>query len=212
MFAATNFVVFDFGAKSRCNWQIVAINKLDASLPFITARVGINNDKTEITMLDLLPDLFDQYPEKLTLAQVPFNDYGKEIIFSGEIVTVACFEDNSKVKELLATDGTGKVLVVDGKGSMNRALLGDMIAENAVKNNWQAVVINGCIRDAGTIATLKIAVKSLGCNPIKTEKLGVGDINLTVNFAGIEFIPGQYIYGDGNGLAVSESKLTLTKL
>ncbi|NQY50994.1 MAG: putative 4-hydroxy-4-methyl-2-oxoglutarate aldolase [Colwellia sp.] len=163
-------------------------------------------------MLDLLPDLFDQYPKKLTLAQVPFNDYGKEVIFSGEIVTVACFEDNSKVKELLATDGTGKVLVVDGKGSLNRALLGDMIAENAVKNNWQAVVINGCIRDAGTIGTLEIAVKALGCNPIKTEKLGIGDINLTVNFAGIDFIPGQYIYGDGNGLAVSQTKLTLTEL
>ncbi|ALO33638.1 ribonuclease [Colwellia sp. MT41] len=163
-------------------------------------------------MLDLLPDLFDQYPEQLSLVQVPFNDYGKNIIFSGEIVTVACFEDNSKVKELLATDGTGKVLVVDGKGSMKRALLGDMIAENAVKNNWQAVVINGCIRDAGTIATLAIAVKALGCNPIKTEKLGVGDINIVVNFAGIDFIPGWTIYGDANGLAVSEARLTLSEL
>jgi len=160
-------------------------------------------------MLDLLPDLFDQYPEQLTLAKIQFNDCGKKIIFSGEIVTLACFEDNSKVKEILATDGTGKVLVVDGKGSMNRALLGDMIAENAVKNNWQGIVINGCIRDAATIATLDIGVKALGCTPIKTEKLGIGDVNITVGFAGIEFIPGLYIYGDANGLAVSESLLTL---
>ena len=87
-------------------------------------------------MLDLLPDLFDQHPEQLSLANEAFIDYGKNTLFSGEIVTVSCFEDNSKVKELLATEGTGKVLVVDGKGSMNRALLGDMIAENAVKNNW----------------------------------------------------------------------------
>ncbi|PKG83183.1 ribonuclease [Colwellia sp. 75C3] len=162
-------------------------------------------------MLDLLPDLFDEYPEQLSLADKAFIDYGKKIIFYGEIVTVSCFEDNSKVKELLATDGTGKVLVVDGKGSMNRALLGDMIAENAVKNNWRAVVINGCIRDAGTISTLAIAVKALGCNPIKTEKWGVGDTNITVNFANIDFIPGWTIYGDANGLAVSESKLTLIK-
>ncbi len=162
------------------------------------------------TMLDLLPDLFDQYTEQLSLADKPFIDYGKKTIFYGEIVTVACFEDNSKVKELLATDGTGKVLVVDGKGSMNRALLGDMIAENAVENNWQAVVINGCIRDAGTIGTLDIAVKALGCNPIKTEKLGVGEINIAVNFANVEFIPGWTIYGDANGLAVSESKLAVT--
>jgi len=161
-------------------------------------------------MLDLLPDLFDQYPEQLSLVNVPPNDYGLRIIFSGEIVTVSCFEDNSKVKELLATDGSGKVLVVDGKASMNRALLGDMIAENAVKNNWQGVVINGCIRDAGTIATLDIGVKALGCNPIKTEKLGIGDVDTVVRFAGIDFIPGWTIYGDSNGLAVSESRLTIT--
>jgi len=195
--------------KRRCYWQIVAINKLDASLSFIAVRVGENNEKKENTMLDLLPDLFDQYPEQLNLASKAFIDYGKKTLFYGEIVTVACFEDNSKVKELLATDGRGKVLVVDGKGSMNRALLGDMIAESAVNKNWQAVVINGCIRDAGTIATLDLAVKALGCNPIKTAKLGVGDINITVNFAGIDFIPGCYIYGDKNGLAVSESKLDL---
>jgi len=158
-------------------------------------------------MLDLLPDLFDQYAEQLNLANKPFIDYGKNTLFYGEIVTIDCFEDNSKVKEVLATDGTNKVLVVDGKGSMNRALLGDMIAENAVKNNWRAVVINGCIRDAGTISTLGIAVKALGCNPIKTEKLGVGDMNIVVNFAGIDFIPGWTIYGDRNGLSVSKSKL-----
>ncbi len=159
-------------------------------------------------MLDLLPDLFDQFPEQLTLVNRSFNDYGNKIIFSGKIVTVSCFEDNSKVKEILAKDGTEKVLVVDGKASMNRALLGDMIAENAVKNNWQGIVINGCIRDAGTIATLDIGVKALGCNPIKTQKLDVGDINIPLSFSGIEFIPGDFIYGDANGLAISKSSLT----
>ncbi len=155
-------------------------------------------------MLDLLPDLFDLYPEQLQLAEPLFNDYGGKIIFSGEIITVSCFNDNSKVKELVATDGTGKVMIVDGKGSTTHALLGDMLAEQAVTNGWEAIVINGCIRDAGTIATLPIAVKALGCNPIKTEKLGIGEINTNISFAGIEFVAGQYIYGDANGLAVSE--------
>lgn len=157
---------------------------------------------------DLLPDLFDLYPEQLQLAEPLFNDYGGKLIFSGEIVTVSCFNDNSKVKELVATDGTGKVMVVDGKGSTTRALLGDMLAEQAVANGWQAIVINGCIRDAGTIATLPLGVKALGCNPIKTEKLGIGEINTNISFAGIEFVAGQYIYGDANGLAVSEKSYT----
>jgi len=160
-------------------------------------------------MLDLLPDLFDQYSEQLSLANTAFHDYGKKVIFSGEIVTVACFNDNSKVKELLASDGTGKVLVVDGKASSSRALLGDLIAQSALDNNWEAVVINGSIRDAGTIATLAIAVKALGCNPIKTEKLGVGEINTEVSFAGITFVPGHFVYGDTNGLAVSGLALQL---
>lgn len=160
-------------------------------------------------MLDLLPDLFDDYDDQLQLAEPLFNDYGGNTIFSGEIVTVSCFNDNSKVKELVATDGTGKVMVVDGKASTIRALLGDMLAEKAVENGWQGIVINGCIRDAGTIATLSLGVKALGCNPIKTEKLGVGDVNIEVAFAGLTFIPGQFIYGDSNGLAISEKQLVL---
>lgn len=160
-------------------------------------------------MLDLLPDLFDHHSEQLQLAKPLFNDYGGKTIFSGEIVTVSCFNDNSKVKELVATNGTGKVMVVDGKASLTHALLGDMLAEKAVSNGWQAIVINGCIRDAGTIATLPLAVKALGCNPIKTEKLGVGEIDINIHFAGLDFKAGQFIYGDANGLAISEKKLVL---
>jgi len=159
-------------------------------------------------MLDLLPDLYDLYPEKLQLASPIFNDYGNKTIFYGEIVTVSCFNDNSKVKELVATNGTGKVMVVEGQASLTNALLGDMLAEKAVKNGWQGIVINGCIRDAGTIATLALGVKAIGCNPIKTEKLGVGEINKTVSFANLTFIPGYYIYGDTNGLAISKNLLT----
>ena len=159
-------------------------------------------------MLDLLPDLFDEHINELSLAKPIFNDYGGKKIFFGEIVTVSCYNDNSKVKELVATDGTDKVMVVDGKASITNALLGDMLAEQAVKNGWQAIVINGCIRDAGTIATLPLGVKALGCCPIKTEKLGKGDINNIIHFAELSFIPGQYIYGDSNGLAISKTLLS----
>ena len=160
-------------------------------------------------MLDLLPDLYDIYPKALTLAQPLFSNFGQKKIFYGEIVTVACFNDNSKVKALVDTDGTGKVMVVDGKASITHALLGDMLAEKAVKNGWQGIVINGCIRDAGTIATLDLGVKALGCCPIKTEKLGIGDVNIPITFAGLHFIPGHYIYGDSNGLAISDTLLSL---
>ena len=79
------------------------------------------------------PDLCDEYPDLITVVEPMFSNYGARESFGGEIVTVKCFEDNSKVKELVDTDGTGKVMVVDGGGSMRNALLGDMLAESSQK-------------------------------------------------------------------------------
>ena len=103
-------------------------------------------------------DLLDDHPEKDLQVVTPsmdgkfFKSYGARKSFGGQVVTVKCFEDNSRVKELLATDGTNKVLVVDGGASMRCALMGDMIAESAVKNHWNGVVIYGCVRDVDAIA------------------------------------------------------------
>ena len=160
-------------------------------------------------MLDLLPDLYDEYPNDLSLAQPIFNSYGGKAIFYGEIVTVDCINDNSKVKALVDTDGTGKVMVVQGHASHTHALLGDMLAEKAVNNGWQGIIINGCVRDAGTIETLNLGVKALNTCPIKTEKRGAGEVNAIVYFAGIKFVPGQFVYADKNGVAVSEKLLEL---
>ncbi|ABI72056.1 putative 4-hydroxy-4-methyl-2-oxoglutarate aldolase [Shewanella frigidimarina] len=163
-------------------------------------------------MLDLLPDLFDHYPEQLTLLSNPWKAFGAKSIFYGEVVTVKCFEDNSKVKSELAKKGHGKVLVVDGGGSTRRALLGDMIALNACDNGWEGIIINGCIRDAGTINTMPIGVQALGTNPIKTDKKDVGEVNVTIEIAGISISPGMMIYADLNGVAVSRQALDLAIL
>jgi regulator of ribonuclease activity A len=163
-------------------------------------------------MLDLLPDLFDHYPEQLILLSNPWQSFGAKPIFYGEVVTVKCFEDNSKVKSELAKNGQGKVLVVDGGGSTRRALLGDMIALNACKNGWEGIIINGCIRDAGTINTMQIGVQALGTNPIKTDKKDVGEVNVKIEIAGVSIFPGMMIYADLNGVAVSRQTLDLTIL
>ncbi|WP_394131787.1 putative 4-hydroxy-4-methyl-2-oxoglutarate aldolase [Shewanella maritima] len=161
-------------------------------------------------MLDLLPDLFDQYSDQLTLIPLNWQSFGSKTIFHGEVVTISCFEDNSKVKQTLATPGLGKVLVVDGQGSMARALLGDMIAQSAIDNQWQGIIIKGCIRDAGTINSFDIGVKALGTNPIKTRKLDQGEVNIDINLADVEIKPGMYIYADLNGIAISETALDMS--
>ena len=163
-------------------------------------------------MLDLLPDLFDHYEDKLTLVQSNWNSFGGKTIFYGEVVTVKCFEDNSKVKSILATPGNGKVLVVDGGGICRRALLGDMIAESGVNNKWQGIVIFGAVRDVGTLETLDIGVQALASNPIKTVKKDVGLVNVNIEIEGVIIKPDMMLYADKNGIAVSENPLDLTVL
>ena len=158
-------------------------------------------------MLDLLPDLCDNFPSQVKLFQPIFKSYGGRTIFSGEIVTVKCFEDNSLVKELAGTPGKGRVLVIDGGGSTRRALLGDMIAENAVSNGWAGFVIYGAIRDVATINTLNLGVKAITACPVKTEKRGLGDAGIDLHFAGVSIAEGDYIYADLNGVVVAKEPL-----
>ncbi|GLS84484.1 putative 4-hydroxy-4-methyl-2-oxoglutarate aldolase [Paraferrimonas haliotis] len=160
-------------------------------------------------MNDLLPDLFDQFADKIHWVSSSYRSFGGHQCFYGPIETVKCFEDNSKVKSLLNQPGQGRVLVVDGGGSMRRALLGDLIAASAIANGWAGVIINGCIRDAGEIADMAIGVQALGTAPIKTEKLGVGIVGETIELNNIKIRSGQWIYADLNGIAVSESQLEI---
>lgn len=155
------------------------------------------------------PDLCDAYPELVQVVDPMFNNYGAIDSFGGEIVTVKCFEDNSKVKELVDTDGTGKVMVVDGGGSMRHALLGDMLAEKAERNGWEGIIINGCIRDVDVIMETELGVQALGTNPLKTDKRGIGDINVEVKFGGVVFKPGHFVYADNNGIIVSPQALAM---
>lgn len=154
------------------------------------------------------PDLSDNYPDNTRVLDSIFKNYGGKKAFGGEIVTVKCFEDNSLVKEQASNNGLGKVMVVDGGGSLRKALLGDMIAKSAVKNNWEGLVIFGCIRDIDLISELPLGVKALNVVPIKTEKRGIGELNVTVTFAGQSIKPGEYLYADNNGILISNKKLT----
>lgn len=160
-------------------------------------------------MENLTPDLCDEYPDLVEVVEPLFSSFGGRIAFGGEIVTVKCFEDNSLVKEVLAEPGKGKVLVVDGGASMRRALMGDMIAENAVDNGWEGVVIYGCIRDVDVIMSLDMGVQAINTVPLKTDKRGEGQRDIPVTFGGVTFKPGAFVYADNNGVIVSPQALSL---
>jgi regulator of ribonuclease activity A len=161
-------------------------------------------------MIISTPDLCDLYSDKVRVVEPLFRNYGGKKSYYGEIVTVKCFEDNSVVKETAGTNGRGKVMVVDGGGSLRRALLGDLIAKDAEKNGWEGLIINSCIRDVDIICKINLGIKALNTIPLKTEKKGIGDLNVPVTFGGVTFIPGEFIYADNNGILVSPVRFNLT--
>ena len=154
-------------------------------------------------------DLCDAHEKDLKIALPLFKSFGKRNAFSGEIVTVKVFEDNVLVKEMLGKNGTGKVLVVDGGGSLRCALMGDLLAKMAADNGWQGVIINGCIRDSAEINQMDIGVKALNVIPVKSKKGGVGETNAPVQFAGVFFRPKEFVYSDDDGILVSATNLQL---
>lgn len=147
-------------------------------------------------------DLYDELEESIQSLPLQLRSFGARRAFDGPIRTVRCFEDNVLVKQVLSTPGDGAVLVVDGAGSLQRALMGDMIAELAVQNGWAGVVINGAIRDSVAIDRLDLGVKALGTNPRKSVKEGAGEVDVPLDFGGVVFRVGARLYSDEDGILV----------
>ncbi|MGK0499053.1 MAG: regulator of ribonuclease activity A [Oceanicoccus sp.] len=153
------------------------------------------------------PDLCDEFGDQVQVADPVFKHYGALRRFGGQVVTVKCFEDNSKVSELVKTAGQGRVLVVDGGASKRRSLLGDNLARAAQQNGWSGIVIYGSIRDVEDIADMAIGVMALGCIPRKTEKRSLGDVEVKLHIAGLRIKPGDYLYADGSGVIIAARAL-----
>lgn len=155
----------------------------------------------------LTTDLYDANEGRVAVVEPMFRAYGGRARFAGQVVTLKVYEDNTRVREVLAEPGQGKILVVDGGGSKRCALLGDQIAELAVKNGWEGVVIYGCIRDSVAINALDIGVRALDTNPKKTVKRNEGQRDLVLAFGAVEFVPDHWLYVDEDGLLLSATPL-----
>jgi len=157
------------------------------------------------------PDLCDAHESAIgkTLRVVTpmFKRYGARPRFVGRIVTLKVFEDNSLVREALNQPGEGKVLVVDGGGSLRCALLGDQLAFLAHDKGWEGIVVYGCIRDSAEIARIDLGVRALDTHPQKSIKKGVGENNVPVTFGGVTFHSDEWLYADEDGILVSATPL-----
>jgi len=154
------------------------------------------------------PDLCDAHPDDVDVVTgIHWQHFGAVRRFGGPVATVKCFEDNSRVKETLAAPGEGRVLLVDGGGSLRHALIGDLIAGKAQEMGWAGVIIHGACRDVEVLAEIEIGVMALGSVPIKSVRRGEGQAGIAVNIGGVDFRPGDHVYADANGLIRSARAL-----
>jgi regulator of ribonuclease activity A len=134
-----------------------------------------------------------------------FRDFGASTQFAGPVVTVKCFEDNSQVKALVESAGDGRVLVVDGGGSLRRALLGGNLGAAAARNGWAGVVIDGCVRDVAELAVCATGIKALAAMPLPTDRRGEGQRDVPVFVQGVPVRPGDWLYADADGIVVLDA-------
>ena len=152
-------------------------------------------------------DLCDDHADLVQVAEPLFRDFGARRAFSGPITTIQCHEDNGLVRSTFETAGEGRVLVIDGGGSLRRALVGDKLGSLMIQNDWAGVVVFGAVRDVEVLATMPVAVRALGVCPRPPIKKGVGERDVPVRFAGVAFTPGAWLYADENGFLVSAQPL-----
>ncbi|PUE08537.1 ribonuclease [Limnohabitans sp. T6-5] len=136
-----------------------------------------------------------------------FKDYGRHLKFAGQVMTVKCYEDNSLVKKAVESAGAGRVLVVDGAGSLRRALLGGNLAAAAERNGWAGIVINGCVRDAAELAVTALGIRALALHPMPTLRADQGQQGVAVFIQGVCVRPGDWLYADADGMVVCAEAL-----
>jgi len=152
-------------------------------------------------------DLYDEHLETIQVATPIFKNFGGRQKFYGQIRTIKAFEDNTYIKEAFEEDGTGKVLVVDGAGSLRCAMMGDQVATLGKKHGWEGIIIFGCIRDSIDVGKLDFGVKALAAIPRKTIKRQQGVRDIIVHFADAHFTPAHYVYSDEDGILISDRPL-----
>jgi len=152
-------------------------------------------------------DLWDEHYESLALLNLDLKNFGQKISFHGRIATLKLHEDNTLVRTLLSENGKGQVLVVDGGGSKRCALVGDNIAQLAIDNEWEGIIVYGCIRDSAQINEMPIGIKAIGTCPVKSIKRNVGLRDETLIINGTKICPNDYIYADADGVLISEKEI-----
>lgn len=154
-------------------------------------------------------ELCDRYIDVVDVVEPLFSNFGGCNSFGGSISTIKCYEDNGLIVETLQQPGEGKVLLIDGGGSLRRALIDASVAELAVNNNWEGIIVYGSVRDVDTLEDLDIGIQAMASIPVGADGHSVGEVEVPVNFGGVTFLPLDHIYADNTGIILSPEPLDL---
>ncbi|ODP96744.1 MULTISPECIES: ribonuclease E activity regulator RraA [unclassified Salinivibrio] len=154
-------------------------------------------------------ELCDMYLEQVDVVEPMFSSYGGRSAFGGQITTVKCFEDNGLIRELAEQDGQQRIMLIDGGGSLRRALIDGEIAQLAADNDWAGMIVYGCVRDVDTIDEIDIGIQALASIPVGADEQGTGETDVPVNFGGVTFLPDDHVYADTTGVILSPDALTM---
>jgi len=125
--------------------------------------------------------------------------------FAGPALTVEVRPgDNLMIHAALAVARPGDVIVVDGKGDLGSALVGEIMSQQAKALGVAAVVIDGAVRDSVAIRELGFPVFAAGLNPNGPTKSVSGRLNHPISIGGVTVKPGDLVVGDADGVTVIE--------
>ncbi|HPF62321.1 MAG TPA: ribonuclease E activity regulator RraA [Gemmatimonadales bacterium] len=147
-------------------------------------------------------DLCDAHPNVVHPVLAVFHDFGGVRKFHGPIATLRVDEDYRPVLRELEREGRGRVLVVDGGGSLHRAILGERLLHTAARNGWAGVVVNGAVRDTAQTREVPIGLRALGVVPQRGESGEPDHVDQPLTFAGATFAPGEWLWADADGIVV----------
>ncbi|MGC7560772.1 ribonuclease E activity regulator RraA [Pasteurella sp. PK-2025] len=154
-------------------------------------------------------ELCDIYLDQVDVVEPIFSSFGGASHFYGKITTVKCFENNGLIAEVLEENGEGRVLVVDGGGAVRRALIDASLAQLAVDNGWEGIIVYGAVRQIQQLDNLDIGIHALAPIPVGADDNNLGETDVAVNFGGVTFFPEDYVYADLTGIILSQEPLEL---
>ena len=154
-------------------------------------------------------ELCDLYAEQVDVVEPIFSSFGGVSNFYGKVTTVKCFESSGLIAEVLEENGEGRVLVIDGGGAVRRGLIDAELAQLAVDNGWEGIVVYGAVRQIQQLENLDIGIHALAPIPVSADESVAGESDVPVNFGSVTFFPEDYIYADLTGIILSQEPLYL---